>query len=128
MTFLANTDGVGTENAQYQFTFVPGLPIPIEGVMVITVPAGITYPNGLTLSCSAGCSGSVTPTTTPTTITINNAFNSYINGNTVTFVLTGFTNPADSNLRTFELMTQYDADGAGGAAAVDIEKITGFQI
>ena len=47
---VGNTDGVGTQNAQYQFTFTPTLPIPAEGVLTMTVPSGITVPGSVSLT------------------------------------------------------------------------------
>mmetsp|Transcript_9956 Transcript_9956/g.12429 ORF Transcript_9956/g.12429 Transcript_9956/m.12429 type:complete len:145 (+) Transcript_9956:988-1422(+) len=77
-TITGNTDGVGTENAQYQFEFRPALPIPGEGVLSIVVPSGIVIPSAssLTVTCSTGCTanGSLTYTAASSTMEIRNAF------------------------------------------------------
>ena len=91
--------------------FVPSLPIPSEGVLTLTVPSGITVPSSVNLQfvCSAGCkqNGSLTYSANTGTIQIKNAFqNSYLQGGTtIRFTLTGFTNPTDTAVRTFTLMT-----------------------
>ncbi len=59
-SIIGNTDGVSTQNAQYQMEFTTTLPIPSEGIMVMTVPSGVAVPNAsassISMICNAGCS------------------------------------------------------------------------
>lgn len=57
-TITAN-DSLGATDATYQFSVGATLAIPTEGVMVLTVPSGVTVPSDsvsdFSMSCSAGC-------------------------------------------------------------------------
>ena len=62
-TITAN-DSLGATDATYQFSIASTLAIPTEGVMVLTVPSGVTVPSdsvsGFSMSCSAGCTSAGT--------------------------------------------------------------------
>jgi len=77
-SIVGNTDGVSTANASYQMEFITTLPIPSEGMMVLTVPSGVTVPNAsassITMSCNTGCSKAGSLTYSNGEFTIKNAF------------------------------------------------------
>jgi len=64
--------------------FVPSLPIPAEGVLVLTIPTsttGVRIPNAntLTMTCYTGCTQAGTFSLSGTELTIRNAFkNGYV--------------------------------------------------
>ena len=104
--FLEETDGVGTTNAHYGFTFTTDNPIPTAGYLQITVPAGLSAVNtfdstasGLVFDCTAPCSDTGPPQMTyaSSILTIKNIFNSYVDeGTTIKFSLQGWTNPTST--------------------------------
>jgi len=77
-SIVGNTDGVSTANASYQMEFINSLPIPAEGIMVLTVPSGVTVPNAsassITMTCNTGCSKAGSLSYSNGEFTIKNAF------------------------------------------------------
>ena len=114
-TSASLTDGAGfsTEDATYEFSFVTTNPIPSEGVMILKVPDGITIDSDLvddfTIVCSEGCSSdsatmSYDDSDGDQDVYISGAFASYLEGgNTITFAITGWTNPAEEGPFDFEV-------------------------
>lgn len=122
---------MGTENAQYEISFIPQLDIPAEGVMTITIPTGISAPsaNNLSVKCNNGCrsNGSLTYSFGSGELTLKNMFAGGYNvaRTAVKFTITGFKNAPDTAPRTFSLMIGYDG---GGITPINIEKIDKMSI
>ena len=100
---ITSSDSLGAEDATYRFTVSPTLAIPTEGVMVLTVPSGVTVPDnsvsGFTMDYIEGCTraGSLDYDSSTRELTIEDAFGTYLEGGSsdVSFDLTGWTNPSD---------------------------------
>ena len=84
--------------------------------MILTVPVGVTVPDNdpssFIMACTTGCNSGgsyMTYDSTLRELTITSAFTSYLTGgSTVSFSLTGWTNPDDSEEYVFSLATKFD--------------------
>jgi len=113
-SITGSLDGIGVSGATYQFSFKTTNPIPVEGIMVLTVPSGVTVVDNdvsdYTVTCSSGCtnaaSASISYSAAYRQVTISDAFSSYTaSSTTVTISVTGWTNPDDSESYDFTIDT-----------------------
>ena len=111
---------------------VPTNPIPREGVLVLTVPTGVTVPSDdvstFSMICSAGCStgsGMLSYDSSTRELTIESAFTSFMQAsNTLTFSITGWTNPSDTSTYEFALETYFKPS----TTLYGIETFSGLEI
>ena len=103
----------------------------MEGVIVLTVPSGVTVPSNsvssFSMTCDAGCNtaGNLSYSSSDSELTIENAFTSYLDGGSkLTFSLTGWTNPSDTATYEFSLATFFN----DGSNLKGIENFTGLEL
>lgn len=127
-------DGVGVSGATYEFSFKPYNDLATETVMLIEVPNGIEIEDddvsSFSMSCSSGCdngSGATLSWDGSSLLTVEDAFSSYVDGRsteTVTFEITGWTNPVDADDYEFTIYTNF----VESSVSYGVETITGFTI
>ena len=129
-------DGIGVRDATYQFEFRNANMIPADGRIVITVPSGVTIPDDdvtfFSYDCTLGCDdtnpGSLVWSSGDRELTMIGAFSEYLDsGNIIKFTITGWQNPADSQIAEFFISTIFidSSDCIDGCAIEDFE---GFEI
>ena len=100
----AGGDGLGAEDITYQFTVANTNAVPADGVMILTVPDGVTVPSNsvsdFVMVCTSGCdtAGTLSYDSGDRQITIEDSFGSYVDaGSSISFSLFGWTNPTDTD-------------------------------
>ena len=115
-----SNDGTGVSSATYQFTLSNTNMVPKEASLIINVPNGVTVPSAGSMSnaCTVGCGAAGTFTWNSGTreLTLSSAFTNFVAGTndspgTITFTVTGFTNPTDTNAYAFTISTYYSTFG-----------------
>jgi len=138
MAITGSLNGIGVTGASYEFTVKNLNMIPEEGVIVITVPTGVTVVDNASdfeWSCESGCNTSPSGVSFDwnsgdRTLTITNVFlggdvDDFKAGQTIIFTITGWTNPTDSQDHDFIVTTKFTLDDT---TYYDIEIFTGMSI
>jgi hypothetical protein len=114
---LSQDTVVAGATAVYTFTFTPANPIPQHAKLELVYPSTVTVPTSITCTGLSGIpSGTVldcatSHNTAARTLTILNGFNSTINVTTsVSFQISGITNPSSTSTSSFTLSTLDSSD------------------